>query len=614
MERIIGRVIGNTDVRGFMIHINPNENVRIYEYVKVIEDGEEIIGVITSIQFRPISSVEPIPWQVMTKVDFDESMMIAVAEARVINKEVKRPPKVGSWVYFASDDDVERVYSVPSYRGLEVGSLLTRERVKVRLDANYLSRHLAIIAATGSGKTWTSVVLIEELLKKGATILILDPHGEYVELKESAKGSEFEGRISVIKGHKSQRGDFLYKIGLKDMSAEELASIMNIPPNANRIRTLLRGLKILADQRDEYDLRYMKELLEIIMNKYTKASLNAFISSMKRIVGEGDEIEKGLRNVWLALSRNLDPAYDLLRYIEELESLGVYSSKTMSLNTVLRPASATIVNLSGLKQEVQDHIAYNILKRVFEARVRYVRGLRGEKYPYPVVLIVEEAHRFAPPKAEEQTWSVEMLKRIATEGRKFGVFLTVITQRPSRVDQTVLSQCQTQIIMKIVNPLDQEAVLKASEQLGHDMIRSLPSLAPGEALIVGPMVRQMVFVRVRRRVLEYSGQDINVVEEWSRSFEAMEKLRAVKERVREVLGDEYLEELMKMFNATREEVEEAFSTLLTSKIYLGGDERGLRAYVDDCEVIYDGEWKGCSKQAIIASYLEALRRGILIKG
>ena len=329
MERIIGRVIGNTDIRGFLIHVNPNENVRIYEYVKVIEDGEEVIGVITSIQFKPISSVEPIPWQVMTKVDFDESMMIAVAEAKVINKEVKRPPKVGSWVYLASDEDVERVYSVPSYRGLEIGNLLTRERVKVRLDANYLSRHLAIIAATGSGKTWTSVVLIEELLKKGATVLILDPHGEYVELKDSAKGTEFEGRISVIKGHRSQRGDFLYKIGLKDMSAEELASIMNIPPNANRIRTLLRGLKILADQREEYDLSYMKELLETIMNKFNKNSMRSFIEIMKKIVGEGEEVEKGLRNVWLALSRNLDPAYHLLRYIEELESLRLYSSKTM---------------------------------------------------------------------------------------------------------------------------------------------------------------------------------------------------------------------------------------------------------------------------------------------
>ncbi len=612
MERIIGRVIGNTDIRGFLFHVNPNENVRIYEYVKVIEDGEEIIAVVTSIQYKPISSVEPIPWQVMTKVDFDESMMIAIAEAKIINKEVKRPPKVGSWVYLASDDDVERVYSVPSYRGLEIGNLLTRENVRIRLDANYLSRHLAIIAATGSGKTWTSVVLIEELLKKGATVLILDPHGEYVELKDSAQGSEFEGRISVIKGHRSQRGDLLYKIGLKDMSAEELASIMNIPPNANRIRTLLRGLKMLADQREEYDLRYMKDMLETVLSKFTKTSFNAFMSVMKKYVGEGEEIEKGLKNVWLALSRNLDPAYDLLRYIEELESLGVYSSKTMPLGSVLKPASATIVNLSGLKQEVQDHIAYNILKRVFEARVRYVRGLKGEKYPYPIVVIVEEAHRFAPPKSEGQTWSVEMLKRIATEGRKFGVFLVVISQRPSRVDQTVLSQCQTQIIMKIVNPLDQEAVLKASEQLGHDLVRSLPSLAPGEALIVGPMVRQMVFVKVRRRKLEYSGQDLNVVEEWSRSFDALEKLNHIKSLLKSAFGEDYVEELMKMFDASREEVEGAFNLILTSKIYLGGDENGLRAFVDDCEVVYDGEWKGCNKQAIIASYLEALRRGILL--
>jgi len=82
------------------------------------------------------------------------------------------------------------------------------------------------------------------------------------------------------------------------------------------------------------------------------------------------------------------------------------------------------------------------------SRINYVRDLRDPKYPYPVVVIVEEAHRFAPPT--KSTLAHSIINRIAAEGRKFGVYLIVITQRPSKIDQDILSQCQNHAILKIV--------------------------------------------------------------------------------------------------------------------------------------------------------------------
>jgi len=143
-----------------------------------------------------------------------------------------------------------------------------------------------------------------------------------------------------------------------------------------------------------------------------------------------------------------------------------------------------------------------------------VRSLRGVQIPWPVVLLVEEAHRFAPPKALRKTRSYEALSRVASEGRKFGAYLVIVSQRPSKVDPDVISQCQSQVIMRIVNPRDQEAVRESSELLAQEFLDNLPGLDVGEGVVLGPLVRLPVVVKVRDRVLEYGGADIDLAAAW----------------------------------------------------------------------------------------------------
>lgn len=166
------------------------------------------------------------------------------------------------------------------------------------------------------------------------------------------------------------------------------------------------------------------------------------------------------------------------------------------------------------------------LNRVSGSRVREYQEIMDEireKYPalaYPILIIVEEAHIFAPQG--EQSDASKIMSRIAREGRKFGVGLGVVSQRPSRLNEDVLSQMNTKIILRIVNPKDQEHVLRASEQLSKDLMEDIAGLGKGEAVIVGQAIKVPALVKIYNfKELEgragrgvYGGEDIGIVDRW----------------------------------------------------------------------------------------------------
>jgi len=151
-----------------------------------------------------------------------------------------------------------------------------------------------------------------------------------------------------------------------------------------------------------------------------------------------------------------------------------------------------------------DYITSKILMDTFNA-------VAGGDFPYPVFVIVEEAHKFIPA-GDQSTFSASIINKIAAEGRKFGIFLVLITQRPFKVHPDSLSQCNSQIIMKLTNPQDQEAVAQSSERLSQDLLNDLPGLNRGEAVIVGEVTKAPVMVKVRQRKTREGGADIDVIE------------------------------------------------------------------------------------------------------
>lgn len=161
--------------------------------------------------------------------------------------------------------------------------------------------------------------------------------------------------------------------------------------------------------------------------------------------------------------------------------------------------------MKGVNPDLQAMIVAKLCADIFDAR-------KLNTVP-PCMLVIEEAHNFCPEKGFERTVSTDILRTIASEGRKFGLGLMVVSQRPARVDKNILSQCNTQIIMKVTNPNDLKAISKGLEGIGSDVEDDIKSLSPGVAMIVSTYIERPILVDIRTRKSKHGGASVPVVKD-----------------------------------------------------------------------------------------------------
>jgi len=187
-----------------------------------------------------------------------------------------------------------------------------------------------------------------------------------------------------------------------------------------------------------------------------------------------------------------------LEYVEESKLLGPQGT---SLNDLVKRGEATLVNLRGIAPDVQELVVARLASTLF--------GNRKKGRVPPLFLVVEEAHNFAPQQG--QATCSRILKNIASEGRKFGLGLCVVTQRAARIDKSVLSQCNTQLILQVTNPLDIKAIASSIEGLTTGMTEMIQGLPVGVALITGGGYHTPLFCEVRPRATRHGGESVQVV-------------------------------------------------------------------------------------------------------
>lgn len=401
----------------------------------------------------------------------------------------RRAVTPGNPIYIAPDHLLAQFYAYPPDARLNIGNLISRPQIPVSIRINGFRRHVAILAQTGAGKSYLTGVLIEELMERGATVIIIDPHADYVFLSQTEKGEKhnFSNYVTVFQNPEStgrySKKDIgqveEYTVRLADLDFDELCGICGIGESFTVIRS---GLEAALNRLKERKVVY---LMDDIINE-----LN--------LVAQDEEKEKDVR----AGARNA------VKYIQRLRRLRVFSRSGVPIKNIIKPYHASVMDLSGLGNRSTDYIVSRLLRDVFEAVVT-------DEFTYPVFLVVEEAHNFVPPEKEgrgmKDTYSASIIRRIAQEGRKFGVFLMLISQRPGRIHPDSLSQCNSQIVLKITNPRDQNAIAQSSERLSEDLIKDLPGLNIGEAVVVGDITRTPVMIKVRPRITKEGGADIDVV-------------------------------------------------------------------------------------------------------
>lgn len=439
-------------------------------------------------------------------------------------------PKTGNPVFLASDDFLSSVLSrkEPGQTGgAHIGSLLSRPagRVPVVVDLESVcSTHLAIIASTGAGKSYLAGVLIEEMLsaKNRAALLVLDPHGEYDTLADMhtllAQG-DYSPEVSIYRP-----GDLKIRVG--SLSMADLRYLL--PELSDRMEYVLR----LAYRRVQ---NLSRREHEGDPDRWRLEQLCAELKAIGQLADpendEGEISEEGgkYKDTADAVLWRLNTALNNNQVFDNLQQVNI--------RDLLHPGKCAVVQLNQVDPRQQQVIVAVLLRRLYQARVQTERKQASASenkdfyLPYPIYVLLEEAHHFTPAKGD--AISTEILKTILAEGRKFGVGVGLISQRPGKLDADVLSQCNTQFLLRIVNPVDQARVRESVESVGQDLIAELPALTKGQAIIAGAAVNTPLICRVRRRITPHGAEDISAPRQWIEYFSGVEADRRVRSAARE---------------------------------------------------------------------------------
>ncbi|HZH92047.1 MAG TPA: ATP-binding protein [Pyrinomonadaceae bacterium] len=418
------------------------------------------------------------------------------------------PPNAGDAVFLASSETLAGVLSsrrVSETGAAHLGSLLTRSAGEVPVVVSVkdvVSTHLAILASTGSGKSYTAGVLVEELMMphNRAAVLIVDPHGEYDTLRSIESDPRFRADAD---GYQPEVKIFTHdrvRVRFSSLTEADIKYLLPEGASDKMLHYLSQAYrKLTAGERGARGLWGYHDLRDLVTaEKYGDEDARGGGSG-----GNAGSID--------ALLWRLDNRFD--------RHDSIFSDhEHIELKELFRPGRCTVLQLSDIEQHEQQVVVATLLRRVNKARMATVRGeadTASESFlPYPVFTLLEEAHRFAP--AGQAVVSTNILKQILSEGRKFGVGIGLITQRPGKLDQDVLSQCMTQVIMRIVNPIDQDTVAKSVEGAGRQLLNELPALTKGQAILSGVGVNTPVMCRVRERLTKHGGETFDAPDEWAR--------------------------------------------------------------------------------------------------
>ena len=470
-----------------------------YEYVEIdLEEqtpegprGVRVLGQVKGLYSRhPFYDQRTTPGAVWKQRELgvgDELMQI-VARVKILGyihdeegrREVRRPrspPLPGTPVRRADDSLLEELLALDETQiPLSVGSLLHRRNIPVPISGRELHRHTAILAMTRYGKSYFAGRIIEELLRQGASILVIDAHGDYANMTQDPEGRlhpEFRDRVTVYRPETAEQFEAPHarplRLGASSVGFRELCSLARIQGSLQTI-ILRRAIRTVRAENPQFGL---DDVIE--------------------------ELEDGMAD------QKADQAERIARIVMRLEDLnrrGIFTQGDLDVQRFFRPAHMSDVFLSGMSDYVQDVIVGMILRRVFDAKFKKEPWARA-----PIFVFVEEAHRFAaPPDEGGGRFSRDILARIAAEGAKFGVFLTVISQRPRRLDPDILANCSNLAILRVVNSQDQRTIQAASESFSEDLLEDLPALEQGEAVLVGPYVPVPVMIRTSTRETRHGGR------------------------------------------------------------------------------------------------------------
>jgi uncharacterized protein len=475
MEQTLGRIEA---VRGAQVTASLERDaaelgdaIRIGALVKIAAPGATVVATVSAVE-----EAEGEPRRQSLVAD----LLGELSADGLFARGVAHYPLPGAAVSAAGVADLDAVYARPTSFHVRIGSLHhDPARAAFLLTDELLAKHFAVLGTTGSGKSCAVTLILRSVLAQhpNAHIVLLDPHNEY----EQAFGAMAE----II-------------------NIDNLQLPFWLLDNEEAVATLVSGGSLMEQQSQA---TILKEAVTQARRKYA-GDMNAqwitvdtpvpyrtgdLVHILDEAMGKLDKPDSSapymrLKSRIESMNNDRRFAFMFSRVVTR-DILSTVIGRLLRIPVGGRPV--TIIDLSGVPSEIVNVVVSLLCRVAFD----FALWADREQMP-PLLLVCEEAHRYVP--ADEHVGfaaTTRAISRIAKEGRKYGVSLGLVTQRPSELAVSALSQCGTIFALRMGNELDQRFVANVLPEAAHGMVGALPAMRPQEAIIVGEGVPLPMRVR-----------------------------------------------------------------------------------------------------------------------
>jgi len=419
-------------------------------------------------------------------------------------------PTVNTDVYAVLPDLIDKVYASFAEGIFSLGklSLIPNQDAKINLDA-YLSRHSAILGQTGGGKSWTVASILQEISKfPKSSVVLFDLHSEY----------------------KDVFGDTAEYIDINDlefpywlMNSEELLGLMvdrsesAAPNQIAQFKELLQNAKESEEQNSSLGIPKITIdtpvffNFELIINEFRRLDTQMVQGSSGD--KQGPLFGQFTRLLMRIDSRLNDKRYDMIFHPQKFTSSASMEDlfrKILGEETNFK--KIVVIDLSPIPFDVRNSVISLILRCLFDFSYWYKKV---KKVAYPLAVFCDEAHIYLNDREANCEASRLSAERIAKEGRKYGISLNVISQRPREVSATILSQCNSFLCLRITNPEDQSYVKSLLPDSIRGIVSMFASLRRGECILLGDSVIMPTRIKIRRPNPAPKSDDTSFYKEWN---------------------------------------------------------------------------------------------------
>lgn len=382
---------------------------------------------------------------------------------------VTRYPIPGTEIYAASSEDLRQVYAADGRASISIGTVYPTSdtRGALYIDA-LLGKHFALLGSTGTGKSTAAALILHRIcdIAPQGHIVMIDPHGEYSSAFQDNGALYDVSNLAMpywLMNFDEHCEVFVTSSGAdRQTDCDILAKCLLSARAKNRLAD--GKVKVTVDSPIPYML---SDLLSNLQNEMGKLDKSTSSAPYMRLKGKIEELKT-------------DPRYNFM-----FSGMLVGDTMTDFIARIFRlPGNGkpiSIIDVSGVPSDITATVVAVLSRMVFDFAI-WGRNETSK----PILLVCEEAHRYIPSdRVSERSVVRDVLSRIAKEGRKYGVSLGLITQRPSDLSEGVLSQCGTIISMRLNNERDQAYVKAAMPEGARGFLDSIPALRNRECIVCG---------------------------------------------------------------------------------------------------------------------------------